>query len=330
MKLGVFEWLTGGGCWLDQTLLATDDPYSSSLLVQGRQMRDALAIDLAQAGYEILVLHDDRLTSSLEIENRVQQLTVSKESNLKMVLLDWAHDCDGVFLIAPETGGRLLRVRQWLQEASMNVMSPDADFIRLTSDKYSTSLRLARHGVPVPKCCRSKNPAKLLNDRRIRLPLVAKPVDGAGSDGVRLISDAHDLTDLAKENDLMFEEFVPGISVSVSVLHFGHSFELLPPTKQQFDSSPFGAYIGAEYPLEAKLADRASALATKVVQALPPTRGYFGIDLVLGDHVDSIDYVIEVNPRLTMSYLKLREVCDFNIANRLIKKLMQNFLSVHD
>jgi predicted ATP-grasp superfamily ATP-dependent carboligase len=105
------------------------------------------------------------------------------------------------------------------------------------------------------------------------------------------------------------------------VLHSIDSYELLPPTQQLFDAAPFGQYIGAAYPLEPLLADRATALAAKVVQALPPTRGYFGIDMILGEHPDSPDYAIEVNPRLTMSYLKLREVCGFNIADRIVNRL---------
>jgi predicted ATP-grasp superfamily ATP-dependent carboligase len=51
------------------------------------------------------------------------------------------------------------------------------------------------------------------------------------------------------------------------------------------------------------------------VECLPPTVGYVGIDLVLGPAADgSEDVVIEVNPRLTTSYVGLRRLLRNNLA----------------
>ncbi len=55
------------------------------------------------------------------------------------------------------------------------------------------------------------------------------------------------------------------------------------------------------------LAERATELAMRAISALPPLTGYAGVDLVLGDDPDgTADVVIEVNPRLTTSYVGLR------------------------
>jgi predicted ATP-grasp superfamily ATP-dependent carboligase len=68
------------------------------------------------------------------------------------------------------------------------------------------------------------------------------------------------------------------------------------------------------------LADRAAELARRAARALPKTTGYIGIDLVLGnDPRASGDVVIEVNPRLTTSYVGLRAAALGNIADWMIR-----------
>jgi predicted ATP-grasp superfamily ATP-dependent carboligase len=52
---------------------------------------------------------------------------------------------------------------------------------------------------------------------------------------------------------------------------------------------------------------------------LPPTIGYVGIDLILGEAEDgSQDYVIEINPRLTTSYVGLRALSNTNLAQAML------------
>ena len=53
---------------------------------------------------------------------------------------------------------------------------------------------------------------------------------------------------------------------------------------------------------------------------MPGLLGYVGVDLVLGDAADgSRDYAIEINPRLTTSYVGLRALADFNIAEAMLR-----------
>jgi predicted ATP-grasp superfamily ATP-dependent carboligase len=67
------------------------------------------------------------------------------------------------------------------------------------------------------------------------------------------------------------------------------------------------------------LARRAVQLSARAIAALPAKLGYVGIDLVLGEAADgSADYVIEVNPRLTTSYVGLRRAAEGNLAAALV------------
>jgi predicted ATP-grasp superfamily ATP-dependent carboligase len=56
-------------------------------------------------------------------------------------------------------------------------------------------------------------------------------------------------------------------------------------------------------------------LAVRTIATLPAPRGYIGVDLVLGDDPGgSGDAVIEINPRLTTSYIGLRAAAKCNLA----------------
>ena len=61
--------------------------------------------------------------------------------------------------------------------------------------------------------------------------------------------------------------------------------------------------------------ERALALAKQTIHALPKTRGYVGIDMLIGERA----CVVDVNPRLTASYGCLRHIENFNIAAKMMK-----------
>ena len=74
-------------------------------------------------------------------------------------------------------------------------------------------------------------------------------------------------------------------------------------------------YCGGELPIPADLAERAVALGTRAVNCVPGLRGYVGVDMVLGENED---WAIEINPRLTTSYIGLRALAWFNIAEAML------------
>jgi predicted ATP-grasp superfamily ATP-dependent carboligase len=60
-------------------------------------------------------------------------------------------------------------------------------------------------------------------------------------------------------------------------------------------------------------------LAERAVECVEGLHGWFGVDLILGDATDGNgDAAIEINPRLTTSYLGLRRLARFNLAEALL------------
>jgi predicted ATP-grasp superfamily ATP-dependent carboligase len=88
---------------------------------------------------------------------------------------------------------------------------------------------------------------------------------------------------------------------------------LLPGGKQHLSREERFQYQGGAFPLHPVLQQRAQQLVEQCVAALPRTVGYFSIDLLLCE-LPEHDCIIEINPRLTTSYIGLRSLCKNNLA----------------
>ena len=73
--------------------------------------------------------------------------------------------------------------------------------------------------------------------------------------------------------------------------------------------------------MDTSLCRRAERIGREALAALPCPVGYVGIDLILGSNSDgSADYIIEINPRLTTSYIGLRAISNTNLAEAMLAR----------
>ena len=68
---------------------------------------------------------------------------------------------------------------------------------------------------------------------------------------------------------------------------------------------------------------RALELARRAVSLVPGLMGYIGVDMIL---TDDECYLIEINPRLTTSYVGLRQVININLAEAIWQSCKENLL----
>src|SRR5262249_34540847 len=95
--------------------------------------------------------------------------------------------------------------------------------------------------------------------------------------------------------------------------------QTLVPARQWLSADGRFHYLGGELPLPEPWAHRAADLARRALSVIKGLRGYIGVDLVLGEKVDgSGDQVMEINPRLTTSYVGLRVLAQSNLAEAML------------
>jgi hypothetical protein len=115
---------------------------------------------------------------------------------------------------------------------------------------------------------------------------------------------------------MILQAWMPGRAISIALVASPTEVTFLPAVSQDLDDKTC-EYGGGHGPLNDDAQRRAAALASRAIAAMPPTvRGFVGLDLLLGSR-PSEDYVIEINPRLTTSYVGLRHMIRGNLVARL-------------
>jgi predicted ATP-grasp superfamily ATP-dependent carboligase len=86
-------------------------------------------------------------------------------------------------------------------------------------------------------------------------------------------------------------------------------------------------YNGGQVPFDSRLKSEAFVAAETVAKSFHGLRGYVGVDLVL---TEKGPVVIEVNPRLTTSYVGLRKIAGFNLAQAIINAVFEHELPANN
>lgn len=310
MTVFVYEHITGGGL-LSQ---GSSPPPDGSLLAEGAAMLGAVSRDLLRTGAQVCLLRDARLHGPLVASAREHSVAAAEEQ--QAAFLELAANCDASIILAPELGGALLSRRLLAETTAARVISPGVAFVQLASDKQACSEWLTRRGVKTPEGVELDRDQPFPEE--FPYPAVLKPIDGAGSFAIELVRHPAQAVDRPAEFfRWRLERFCPGQPVSVAMLSGPSGGLALPPCRQRLSEDGRFQYLGGALPLPRPLAARAQQAAIAVAQALPPACGYWGIDMVLGESADQ-DAIIEVNPRLTTSYVGLAAAARDNLAEAML------------
>jgi predicted ATP-grasp superfamily ATP-dependent carboligase len=310
MRILVYEFVTGGG-WYS----TGDGAPPESLLTEGRAMLTALASDFtAIEGVHVDMLANERFDPPLLPAASIHRVTSAAQE--RALLGELAACADWSVIIAPEFDGHLLSRVQLVERSRGRLLGPSSRIVALAADKQATAEHLAARGVTVPRGVDVATGEALPRD--FSYPAVLKPRDGAGSQGVRWIDRPGELADRSSAG-WRLESFCPGTATSVAFLCGPRGFVPLAACQQYLGGEGRFDYCGGSLPLSAPLAERALRLAMRAVKTLATPIGYLGLDLVLGaDPGGADDVVIEINPRLTTSYVGLRALARGNLAEAML------------
>lgn len=223
--------------------------------------------------------------------------------------------CNWFLFLAP-TMTTVMDFVRTMSDAGSRSLTSSREATEIVCDKLKLAVHWEIHNVPTPLT------AEATSVDWHRNPMICKPRFGAGSENVFLFSadqweemTGKCVTDFSG----IIQEFVPGRAASIAILCGSNQHIPLRPTFQSLSQDGRFHYLGGLVPIPPGLEDRAMRLGLQAVKCVPGLAGYVGVDLVLGAAADgSDDYAIEINPRLTTSYVGMRELADFNLVQAMI------------
>ena len=288
------------------------------LLKEGVSILKALIIDFTKLNqFELFVFASKEVGESLVAERLINlsQWIVPEPSS---PFLNVVNPKDAVLIMAPESDGILVHRINQLNETGAENLNCSVEAITLAGDKYQTFLYLNRMDIPTPA-------TMLLGDflkaPQLTFPLVLKPRNGAGTADTFYISDIGFLKNKASSfldlDQWIVQELKQGLPASFCF--FVHKDQCTPITSsfQNMECQDLQfVYQGGTLPLPLDFEYRALILAQKTLRDFNGLNGWVGVDLILGPDTKGLeDFVFEINPRLTTSYLGARHHLIINPAS---------------
>jgi tyramine---L-glutamate ligase len=310
------------------------DLGASSLAREGLAMLAALVEDFSrcdQIDGGVVTTLGARLRGvprAARIAERAQVSWVESPAQERSLFLRLASRSQGTLVIAPETGGRLLERRRLTDAAGGRFLGPSPEAIGLCGDKLRLHEHLTRHFLPTLSTTRCDLSA---NNLDYPFPIVVKPRDGAGSVNTYLIHDRDELEQRREGLATAFAEtskepivqpYLAGRPLSVAALIGTGSdrIEVLPLAEQRLTGDDRFHYQGGRIPardVSPQIVSAATQLVIETCGTLPGLSGYIGFDLILSA-AEPCMRIVEVNPRLTTSYVGYRRLTSENIAARML------------
>jgi predicted ATP-grasp superfamily ATP-dependent carboligase len=330
LRLLVYEHVSGGG-FADETLPA-------SVLSEGFGMLRTLASDFKAAGHNITIMLDARiakLNPPIAVDCVVPVFSCQEaQANLPKL----SEQTDAAYIIAPETDGVLLSLVEAVEQTGIASLNCESGAIEKVFDKVGFYEFMRKLGLSVPATLTFsvmddlKEIAKGVRGG-LGFPVVFKPSDGVSCGGVSVVREETQVAGaVAKikaeslDKRFLVQEFIKGAAASVSLLSTGSN--VVPASLNQQDvvietPEACSRYNGGSVPFDHPRQAEAFEAAKKLVKSVQGLRGYVGVDFVL---TDKEAVAVEVNPRLTTSYVGLRRVVNFNPAQAIANAVLNRKL----
>jgi len=310
LKLFVCEFVTGGGLYRE--------PLPASLLREGEMMRDAVWRDFsALPDIQLITTVDVRLSPPHGWDEVAH---VAYEDDVWQVWQTYIQDADAVLPIAPEQGGHLLRLTQMIEAAGKPLLGCYADAVALFGDKWRTFEHLRQHQIPTPDTYLVHHWTQYQ-----ATTWIAKPIDGAGCEDMRIGTRA-DLEPWlsSRTTSHLVQPFLAGVSASFCMLCCRGEAWLMSCNRQHLQLADGTiCLIACELNAMSQHASAFELLARQIALSMPNLSGYVGVDVQIQQLAGKVHYwVLDINPRLTTSYVGLHQALQVNPA-RLLFMLLQ-------
>lgn len=314
MRVFLSEFLTGGGLPPEERL--------PCLLDEGRAMLFAAARDLVQlSGVSLVTTLAPEVTFPEDLSWAVKR--VHSPADWPAAYDAACRSSDATLVIAPETGGLLASLVRRVESLDRRTWNCRPAAIDLCADKLALAQCCQEEGVPtIPTSLVEWNTPPTPS----AFPVVVKPRDGAGSQLTRRIETLREWRALAEEYvaapalEPIVQPSVRGRALSVGVIFpFDGSRApfVLPIAEQRLSDDGRFTYLGGALPanLPEDVVGRIHTIVDQTAQVVSGLRGYVGFDLLLPDADPSAPLLVEINPRLTTSFVGYARLCPVPLAS---------------
>jgi predicted ATP-grasp superfamily ATP-dependent carboligase len=307
VKILIFEYITGGGF--------NKQPLPESLITEGSLMLRALLANLATLDdLDVTVMIDERLRN-LVTDTFVNTVFIGPELDSTEEFARLVAQADLVWPIAPEFDGILQSLCQTVATLGKILLNSSAKAVAVAGNKFKTYELLYQHDIATV-------PTRMLYplDKNIASPTgewIVKPVDGVGCVDSYVITNLLDLEQVAiVKNQYIIQPHLQGDKTSLSCIFKQGQGWLICVNLQHFE------LIKSQYQLTGiEINHHADPgqfqhVIDQIAVALPELWGYVGIDLIeTSEHT----LVLEINPRLTTSFVGLYDALGINIAEAVLQ-----------
>ncbi|MFX1379211.1 MAG: ATP-grasp domain-containing protein [Promethearchaeota archaeon] len=332
-KIFIFEFVSGGG--FNNTIIPT------SLFCEGFGMLRSITADFKLLDFEIYTTLDYRISFLSKFIKADHILNVRKNENSLKTFKDCVMKCKYVFIIAPETLNILYNLTEIVKKSGKIILSTNLRGIKYGSSKIISHNIFNNVKISTPKTYRIPFKEQTLDldfiihkFRELKCPIVIKPEDGVGAESINYFENESQILNfyinfeqkLEKKRNYIIQQFISGSNLSMSIIGSPNLFVnplILSINSQNInitDKTP--EYLGGYTPLE-NYKDIINQL-TNTIEKLKNLNieGYFGIDFI--EDNNKLFTFIEINPRLTTSYIGLRNILNFNCAELIFNSRIKN------
>lgn len=349
MKIFLYEHISGGGF--------RKEALPKPLAAEGLAMLVPLVAGFhALPDVEVTLLLDSRIPTTLFPPVHIHPVDKTFENPFRNAL----KESDAALVIAPETGGVLLKLTKKVERAGVINLGCSSKTVSRFGDKSASFRALKKIGLPLPST------KKYLLDCDVKkvckshsFPFVVKPLHGVASEGVFVIQNKVQFEAALKElggnglgPELLVQEYIPGfhrsaillgnsieqklISTNIQLIFKGTykdnvkdldpnlvdnpDFFTLPWEGDRQDHPERFEYLGSVVPVELPDRSQLDSIVHRIHENYPGLNGFWGIDFVLSGNDIKI---IEINPRPTTSLFAASSLISNNCSSLLLNHVLQ-------
>ena len=306
-KILIYEYITGGGL-INEDLTSTllhEATLISSYIYQECEKSQYFEYDYFQ-DYRI---KDNHFKKAIKIK--------SHEEIFNIPLLK---KYDYILPIAPEIDLNLFHYAKFLEKHKFNFILSDSKTIKLLSDKLLFYKECKKNNIPTIK-------TSLLIDqlKQHNKIFLVKDRYGAGCSYIKIIKK---FSDVENNNfDKIVQPYINGEHYSLCLFFNKNNYNLLTINKQklEIDAHNMMKLVTLHINVSHHFHPKITSLIFLIMKSFPGLRGYVGIDIII--HKGKI-FVVEINPRVTTSFIGIYETIGVNIIDLIINsKYKKNVIS---